>query len=119
MPRITRLKVCAEFGCPELTTQTRCPAHTRSFERDRESRVHRESQPWRRVYKDPRWAKLRAQVLREEPQCRTCGAPTTDVDHIVPTQDGGAPFDRANLQGLCHAHHSEKTAREVNERRGR
>jgi len=117
--RITRLKVCAEDGCPELTTQTRCPKHTREFERERESRVHRESQPWRSVYTDPRWPKLRRQVKREEPTCRVCGAPTTDVDHIVSVQDGGAPFDRSKLHGLCHEHHSSKTAQEVDAKRGR
>lgn len=37
----------------------------------------------------------------------------TDVDHIIPLRDGGAPFERSNLQGLCHSHHSSKTAGEV------
>ena len=37
---------------------------------------------------------------------------TTEVDHIVPLEDGGAMFDEANLQGLCKSHHSSKTARD-------
>ena len=36
----------------------------------------------------------------------------TEVDHIVPIEDGGAMFDEANLQGLCKSHHSRKTARD-------
>lgn len=32
------------------------------------------------------------------------------ADHIVERRDGGAPFDPANGQCLCGAHHSAKTA---------
>jgi len=48
-----------------------------------------------------------------------CGRPATDVDHIVPHKGnwelflGGENFE--NLAGLCHAHHSEKTAKENRE----
>jgi hypothetical protein len=31
------------------------------------------------------------------------------ADHIVELQDGGAPFDPANGQCLCGAHHTAKT----------
>ena len=56
-----------------------------------------------------RWQKMRARVLAEEPLCRRCQAPATDVDHV-----NGDPSDnsRANLQPLCHACHSHKTGRE-------
>lgn len=58
------------------------------------------------------WQKLRAQVLAEEPLCRECleqgrTEPSTDCDHI----DGNpGNNERSNLQGLCHACHSTKTA---------
>lgn len=55
----------------------------------------------------------------EEPTCRMCPAPTSDVDHIVAIQDGGAMMDRANLQGLCKHHHGSKTMTEINNRRRR
>jgi hypothetical protein len=56
---------------------------------------------------------LRAQVLVEEPTCRVCGAPTTDVDHVVAVAvRPDLVVVRSNLQGLCHAHHSAKTTRE-------
>jgi hypothetical protein len=32
------------------------------------------------------------------------------ADHIVELNDGGAPFDVANGQCLCGAHHTAKTA---------
>lgn len=55
------------------------------------------------------WRKMRARVLAEEPLCRRCKEPASDVDHV-----SGDPSDnrRANLQPLCHACHSHKTGRE-------
>jgi len=34
------------------------------------------------------------------------------IDHIVSREDGGAPFDHANLQSLCKPHHNAKTRRD-------
>lgn len=71
----------------------------------------------RRLYRTARWTRLRAVVLSEEPVCRACldaGRVTAgvDVDHIVPHRGDLRLFwDRENLQALCHACHSEKTAR--------
>jgi 5-methylcytosine-specific restriction endonuclease McrA len=114
-------QVCNEHGCPEIVPpgQSRCTQHRRTQDRAWEQRTHRETQPHREVYKNFQWLKLKAQVRLEEPFCRvsTCANPTTDIDHIIAVQDGGAPFDRNNLQGLCKQHHSEKTAHEVNNRR--
>jgi 5-methylcytosine-specific restriction endonuclease McrA len=39
--------------------------------------------------------------------------PATDVDHRTRIEEGGEPWDETNLQGLCHPHHSQKTARET------
>ena len=36
----------------------------------------------------------------------------TEVDHILPIEDGGAMYDEENLQPLCKPHHSRKTARD-------
>jgi 5-methylcytosine-specific restriction protein A len=62
---------------------------------------------------------LARKVKHEEPLCRACiqegkdfPEVTTQVDHITPLEQGGAPYDRANLQGLCAHHHSVKTRRE-------
>ncbi len=57
------------------------------------------------------WRRIRAVVLAEEPICRQCGAPSSDVDHVVNRASGGTD-ERANLQALCHRHHLEKTGRE-------
>jgi len=39
----------------------------------------------------------------------------TEVDHIIPRQDGG-DNSRENLQSLCKSCHSRKTAKEIAER---
>ena len=57
-----------------------------------------------------RWRLLRRMVLNRDPMCAHCGAAATDVDHIIPRRAGGADTF-ANLQSLCKACHSRKTAR--------
>lgn len=88
----------------------KCPTH-RSQTYRQTDRHRAEREPWRRVYHTPQWSRLRKQVLREQPVCASpgCQAPSVDVDHIVALQDGGAPYDRANLQALCKRHHGQKT----------
>nr|WP_041795814.1 HNH endonuclease signature motif containing protein [Pararhodospirillum photometricum] len=64
------------------------------------------------------WRRLRDLVLADEPLCRECAkvgrvVPATDVDHIIPHRGDDRLFwDRRNLQPLCKACHSAKTARE-------
>lgn len=64
---------------------------------------------------DGRWQRLRAMYLQSHPLCVACAehgvvTPATDVDHIVPRRSGGQDVE-SNLQALCHACHSAKTAR--------
>lgn len=54
---------------------------------------------------------MRSQVLAEQPIC-LCGAPATEVDHIVPLRRGGTDL-RSNLVGLCKPCHSRKTIGEA------
>jgi len=65
--------------------------------------------PHRRGY-GANWQKVRRQVLYECPVC-PCGAPATEVDHRTPLARGGT-HERHNLQALCKACHSHKTATE-------
>lgn len=68
-------------------------------------------------YCSARWRRLRLEVLRAEPFCRSCTAAgrrmlTVDVDHIVKHNGDAALFwNRANLQGLCKPCHTNKTRR--------
>jgi 5-methylcytosine-specific restriction enzyme A len=71
------------------------------------------------IYNSNRWRKLRLLVLNEEPLCRTCKSEGqvvagAVVDHITPINEGGDPYDRNNLQALCHKCHNSKSAREGN-----
>lgn len=61
-------------------------------------------------------------LLQRNPLCVECQKEGRDVmvdewDHVVPLWKGGVD-DESNLQGLCHAHHDEKTERERMERAG-
>jgi 5-methylcytosine-specific restriction protein A len=55
------------------------------------------------------WERIRRVVLDEEPDCRICGAPATDVDHILNRARGGSD-DRSNLRSLCSACHRGVTS---------
>jgi len=97
---------CSVPRCPghAAPRSSLCPTHRLQAEQARGS-------PSARGY-DARWQRLRAWVLREEPDCRACGAPGQDadhVDHILPTSRGGTD-DRDNLQRLCPRCHARKTA---------
>jgi 5-methylcytosine-specific restriction endonuclease McrA len=59
------------------------------------------------------WSELRRRVLAEEPECRSCGQPSQQVDHILLVSLGGLPRARSNLQALCQPCHSVKTALEL------
>jgi 5-methylcytosine-specific restriction enzyme A len=117
MPRRTP-SPCATPGCPHLTTTARCPDHTTLHQARQDRRYHQA--PHRRVYKTAAWQRLRKRLLQDHPWCQSpgCHQPATDVDHIVPLADGGEPFDETNLQTLCKRHHSQKTQREVFDRKG-
>lgn len=108
---------CTAWPCPKFRP---CPIHDK---RDHDPELERERNARRTkstsVYWTPRWDRLRRRILLERPWCQwpRCHLPATDVDHRIPIEDGGAPWDEDNLQALCHAHHSRKTADDVARRR--
>jgi 5-methylcytosine-specific restriction protein A len=101
---------CRYPGCPKLSHERFCPEHQRQTQRayDAARGSVRE-----RGY-DGRWQQLRKDILKRDPVCRWpdgCTSPSTDVDHVVSKRRGGTD-DPLNLRGLCHSHHSMKTAHE-------
>ncbi|MBI5289950.1 MAG: HNH endonuclease [Chloroflexi bacterium] len=59
------------------------------------------------------WARLRRVVLSEEPTCRNCGKPATDVDHIQTIkQRPELRLERSNLRALCRGCHMSITGRQ-------
>ena len=101
---------CPAPGCPRLLAPgERCPDHapapfsTSTYQRGR----------------PPIPDRLRRQVLeRDGHTCQwlddagICGAPATDVDHVIPRAAGGTD-DPANLRAICARHHRAKTGREA------
>lgn len=66
----------------------------------------------RLVYRDPRWRRLRAWVLRLWPTCCGCGAVARVLDHIVPVQQSLArAFALENVQPLCFRCNTAKAER--------
>jgi 5-methylcytosine-specific restriction protein A len=102
------LKPCSYPGCPNLTNGGRCPLHRTPDTRPTATE---------RGY-DAEWRRLRAQHLALNPWCMECASfgkaeRATEVDHIIPHKgDDSLRLDPANLQSLCHYHHSQKTGRE-------
>lgn len=60
---------------------------------------------------------FRRAVLAREPNCRRCGKPATQADHIVAVADGGTNDAATNGQGLCDECHTIKTKNEHRQRR--
>jgi 5-methylcytosine-specific restriction endonuclease McrA len=75
------------------------------------------------IYSSNRWKVLRNELRKEKPYCEHCGVTAKQkrlmVDHIKEIRDGGAPFDKANLQVLCDSCHASKTQKERMKRGGR
>lgn len=61
-----------------------------------------------------RWKTLRRRVLaRDRYTCAECLKFGNQVDHVEPIAAGGAVWAESNLQTLCRACHSRKTAKET------
>lgn len=60
-----------------------------------------------------RWRRVRRIVLdRDGWRCRKCGkAGRLEVDHIVPLEAGGEPFELDNLRALCRDCHIRRHRR--------
>lgn len=49
-------------------------------------------------------------MQRDRGICQLCGAPATEVDHVIP-RDAGGSDEPANLRALCHDCHASETGR--------
>lgn len=104
------LRYCAMPGCRAIVPAGRCAQH-----QPREG--DRPNVDVRKLYRSPRWARLRRSVQQADPFCASCRSEGrlevwTDLDHIQPHRGDLARFwDVTNLAGLCHRHHAQKTGR--------
>ncbi len=98
---------CGTPGCPAIAKRRGlCIDCQRTRERQRGNATERGY--------GAAWQRLRKMILSRDPVCRDesgCSEPSTDVDHVISRAHGGSN-NPSNLQGLCHSHHSSKTARE-------
>lgn len=63
-------------------------------------------------YKQPgNWKTTRRRILTRDGHVCSCGAPATQVDHVVAVAHGGTHHDD-NLRAICGACHDAKTRRE-------
>jgi 5-methylcytosine-specific restriction protein A len=100
-------RLCNERGCPNPATRRgKCDEHRKQAERERSARRRENNKG---VYKRKIWEMRRRQVLSEQPICAICDNHLSEeVDHIVPLTEGGAPYDRDNLRGLCRQCHWQR-----------
>lgn len=63
------------------------------------------------IYLSKEWRRFVADIKRERGRfCERCGSTHRVAgDHIVEVKDGGAPFNRSNIELLCQACHNRKT----------
>lgn len=84
------MRVCAEPGCPEITSTTRCAAHTRETDRQRGSRQQRGYGAEHQRAGDA--------AIAGATRCGTCGQPFTPENpvtrgHVKDVRAGGSPSD--------------------------
>jgi hypothetical protein len=101
-------RLCVEARCSgEVVYRGRCATHAKQRNREMTSQN-------KQVYNSKRWKILRRHKLFLTPLCEWegCDEIAQDVHHRHAIQDGGAPWEMANLEALCHPHHSCLTRRE-------
>lgn len=118
-------RMCCKCHATAEPGKMLCVAH-KTLPRDKE-RSYAKNQ-LKRLFGRTRWKYARAQVLFDSPICvyeewdgKRCPELATDVHHKIRAdeyiaQHGGDEsmfYDPSNLEGLCHAHHSRHTAKEV------
>ncbi len=102
---------CVEPRCPNTAAdgRTRCAAHLKLA-----TLRYRTARPEDAFYRLAPWRKLRAEWLAYQPDCVSCGAHATTVDHRAPWRIAGLdPLDLTNLQSLCTPCHSRKSMGET------
>lgn len=107
---------CAQPGCNVLVASgSRCAIHARAVRREYRPKEVQD------LYNSKRWKAMRRRVLMDTPWCADClregkRVVATDVHHVRPHLGDAIRFWDGPFEALCHAHHSKKTADEINGR---
>ena len=105
---------CKSPMCPNLCDSSYCSDHQRLDSRKLYDKTMRPQ--YRKLYATVAWQRIRKRILMEQPFCVHCESvgrvtKATDIDHIVDHVGNVSLFyDVSNLQPLCKACHSAKTA---------
>lgn len=117
--------ICKQPGCCRTidpsTGHKYCPEHQAQeraeLERKKIYMPHVERGSWDELYHTPEWRTLRAEKLRQTPNCEICGEPATEVHHKIPHKGNRDIFlDWDNLQSICNKCHRLQTIKETHER---
>lgn len=101
---------CLTPGCPNFASyRGRCKSC--AAEKERTKRAGKDD-----IYHTKKWDRTRNHKLRLNGLCEYvdpdegyCTAIATDVHHKQDIADGGDKWSMANLEALCHSHHSQIT----------
>ena len=108
----TKLQTACLHPACSLYAQHRGYCNIHATTRRRLYDASAERQQTKRFYRQTAWSAIRRAVLARQPTCRHCGAPASEVDHIVPLRRGGTNA-LSNLQALCRSCHSRKSITET------
>ncbi len=108
-------RMCKRCHATALPGTALCAKHTAAPE----IRKRNELRP---LYCCKKWRITRMHVIARDAQCQRiengiqCPRLSTDCHHVIEAEQwlaqGGDFYDMDNLEGLCHSHHSQHTARE-------
>jgi hypothetical protein len=113
-------KICNSPGCNELIppTERYCQHHKKESPPPFSSAIRFNEA----LYKTSHWRKLRAKILREQPNCFKCGISGSkaklEVHHIIaPRGNEELFFDENNLVSVCQVCHKIITNQEIGNRK--
>lgn len=108
MPSVPTSKKCNFFGCKEgkVFGTNFCQQHGA-----KRSEKYRKNE---KLYNSAAWKSLRKKGISEHPLCAACLAEgivteTEHIDHVIPHRQDSDRFLVNLFQGLCAAHHTQKT----------
>ena len=113
---MARKKLCTHPQCKAVIPydgDARCEKHTAP--KAIKQRLDHHYIDGRYIYHTKQWRRIRAVKIKLNPYCQHCArhkraTPAAMVDHIVPIEHGGDPFNIDNTQSLCNRCHAIKTA---------
>ena len=108
--------VCCHPGCGNLSQGRFCSAHEEVAEENRKEQYasydRKRGNSYQRGY-DERWRKVSKYYRTMHPICeyqiRCKGALATEVDHVIPLDEGGLKYEWENLKSTCRRCHTAKT----------